>query len=234
MTPLRTLAADYGLKARTASGIRGDDLEDWPRLSEPDDLALVRTYFTRLLARSTYSLSTTTWVTAGINSSDPLATPWRPDAHQLLELGEPHLHYSLFERPDPRRLDHLDCLPLRFAGDPRLPRTRDHAWTDLLLIGSNPNLATLDTVGNLQPLTVSHPHRTTERIRWALHSLCRHDRSCCASTDAPPPPATSRHSTASSTSHGNPGCGTPCEAPGCIPSGSSDGNPGRPTRNSPD
>ena len=173
MTPLRTLAADYGLKARTASGIRGDDLEDWPRLSEPDDLALVRTYFTRLLARSTYSLSTTTWVTAGINSSDPLATPWRPDAHQLLELGEPHLHYSLFERPDPRRLDHLDCLPLRFAGDPRLPRTRDHAWTDLLLIGSNPNLATLDTVGNLQPLTVSHPHRTTERIRWALHSLCQ-------------------------------------------------------------
>ena len=41
VTPFGILAADYGLKARSASGIRGDDLEDWPCTSDPDDRTLV-------------------------------------------------------------------------------------------------------------------------------------------------------------------------------------------------
>ena len=67
VTPLEILVADYGLKARSASGIRVDDVEDWPRISDPDDLALVRYHFTRLLALSTLSPAATDLVNAGLN-----------------------------------------------------------------------------------------------------------------------------------------------------------------------
>ena len=172
-TPLGILAADYGLKARSASGIRGDDLEDWPCLSDPNDRALVLSHFTRLLTLSTLSPAATALMTAGINPPDPPDTSWQPVETPLLELGDPHLPYSLFTPVLPHHVERLGCLPLRFLGDPRLPRSRDYSWTDLLLIGSNPNFATLDPMGNLIPLTAPHPHRTAERIRWALHSLCQ-------------------------------------------------------------
>ena len=50
-TPLGLLAADYGLKARSASGLRGDDLEDWPCLSDPADRDLVLSHFLALRLR---------------------------------------------------------------------------------------------------------------------------------------------------------------------------------------
>ena len=68
-TPLGLLAADYGLKARSASGIRGDDLEDWPNLVDPDDRELVLSHYPRILMLSTLSPAATAMVTAGINPS---------------------------------------------------------------------------------------------------------------------------------------------------------------------
>ena len=172
VSPLETLAADYGLKARSASGIRGDDLEDWPCLSDPEERSLVLSHFTRLLTLSTLSPAATALVTAGI-SPDPPVTTWRPDESQLLDLGDPRLPYSLFTPLPAPTMERLGCLPLHLVGDPRLPRTRDHAWTDLLMIGSHPNFATLDPNGHLTPLSSPLPHRTAEQIRWALHSLCQ-------------------------------------------------------------
>ena len=141
-------------------------------------------HFTRLLTLSTLTPAATAMVTTGINPSDLPDSSWRPDGSLLLDLGDPHLPYSLFTPFSPHNVERLGRLPLRFLGDPRLPRTRDHAWTDLLLIGSNPNFATLDLLGHLLPLTTTHPHRTAERIRWALHSLCQ------ATVEAVAPPPT--------------------------------------------
>ena len=91
----------------------------------------------------------------------------------LLDLGDPRLRYSLFESQGPRIAEPAGRLLLRLTGNPRLPRTRDHAWTNLLLIGSAPNFASLDYTRGLTPFTVLHPLRTAEPMRWALHSLCQ-------------------------------------------------------------
>ena len=181
VTSLGILAADYGLKARSASGIRGDDLEDWPNLTDSADRSLVCSHYTRLLTHTSLSHATQEWITAALHP--PSDNPVQLTGAMLLDLGDPHLPYSLFEPRASLSGDHAECLPLRFTGDPRLPRTRDHAWTDLLLLGTNPNFAYLDDFGGLTPLTSSLPLRTTERIRWALHSLCQ----ATIEVVAPPP-----------------------------------------------
>ena len=170
---LGILAADYGLKARSASGIRGDDVEDWPNLSDPADVALLKSHISRLKALPSLGWNVRDLLEEGLSDTAPAYGTLSLQGTTLLDLGDPRLPYSLFE-PTPSSLDgRAHMLPLRLTGDPRLPRTRDHAWTDLLLIGSDPHFATLEPTLGLTPLNVPNPPRMGERIRWALHSLCQ-------------------------------------------------------------
>ena len=173
VSALEILAADYGLKARSASGIRGDEVEDWPSPSDPSDLALLRSHISHLQARPGLGSEARNLLNEALSETVPGDGMPPPQGTTLLAIGDHRLPYSLFE-PPPHRLDgQTNMLPLRFTGDPRLPCSRDHAWTDLLLIGSTPNLAVLDPTLGLRPLTVPNPPRLCERIRWALHSLCQ-------------------------------------------------------------
>ena len=167
-SPLELLAADYGLKARSASGIRGEDVDDWPCLSDPDDRALLQIHISLLNGPDAKAL-----INGGLPTADPHDTPPFQAKTALLALGDPRLPYSLFEPHSPQLDGHVGMLPLRFIGDPRLPLTRDHPWTDLLILGSDPNFATLNPTRGLTPLMVFNPPRMSERIRWALHSLCQ-------------------------------------------------------------
>ena len=171
--PLELLAGDYGLKARSASGIRGEDVDDWPCLSDPDDLALLHSHITRLGALPFLSTDAQALINGGLSAANSLTTPPFQARAALLALGDPRLPYSIFEPHSPQQDGHTGLLPLRFTGDPRLPLTRDHPWTDLLLLGSDPNFAILDPMRGLSPLPVLNPPRMGERIRWALHSLCQ-------------------------------------------------------------
>ena len=171
-TPLALLAADYGLKARSASGIRGGNVDDWPCLTDPSDLALLDDHLTRLARQPDLDPAVTELLTAGLSAIDPTTT--RPPSGQtLLAIGDPRLPYSIFEPPVRATSDITATLPLRFTGDPRLPPARDYAWTDLLLLGMDPNFASMDPIRGLAPLTTPNPDRTGEQIRWALHSLCQ-------------------------------------------------------------
>ena len=165
------LAADYGLKARSASGIRGDQTDDWPCLADPDDLALLTAHVEHLQTLTTTSPDMRELLTTALSGDDQAPGPFPLSGTTLLSLGDPRLPYSLFEyRPG---LDaNVGTLPLSLTGDPRLPASRDFAWTDLLMLGHSPNFAFLDHQG-LAPLTDHNPQRTEERIRWALHSLCQ-------------------------------------------------------------
>ena len=184
VSPLGILAADYGLKARSASGIRGDNVEDWPCLSDPSDLALLLSHISQLHALPQTGPEARDLLAKGLSDATLGEGLLLPQGTTLLSIGDPRLPYSLFE-PPPHQLDgHANLLPLRLTGDPRLPRSRDHAWTDLIMIGTEPNLAALDPIRGLHPLTVLNPHRMCERIRWALHSLCQATLEAVA---APPP-----------------------------------------------
>ena len=172
-SPLALLAADYGMKARSASGLRADEVDDWPCLSVPEDLTLLQTHISLLAALPHLGSDAHALLSGGLPSADPLDTPSFRAKEALLALGDPRLPYSLFEPHAPLQDGHAGMLPLRFVGDPRIPKARDHPWTDLLLIGSDPNFALLDPTRGLSPITVPNPPRMPERIRWALHSLCQ-------------------------------------------------------------
>ena len=171
-TILEILAADYGLKARNASGIRGEDLDDWPCVTDPSDLDLLRSYLRRLALRQSLDPSALELLTAGLSTASAALSLF-PAGRTLLGLGDPRLPYTLFERSPIRADSQVDLLPLQLTGDPRLPSARDYAWTDLLLIGTDPNYAYLDPSHGLLPITVLNPSREEERTRWALHSLCQ-------------------------------------------------------------
>ena len=169
---LGLLAADYGLKARSASGIRGEDTDDWPCVTEPSDLDLLRSHLRQLTLRPNLDAAARDLLAAGLSADSP-SVQLLPTGRTLLGLGDPRLPYTLFEPPQ-RGLDSLgNLLPLLLTGDPRLPFTRDHAWTDLQLISSDPNYGYWDPPHGLLPLSTHNPSREGERTRWALHSLCQ-------------------------------------------------------------
>ena len=74
-SPLELLAADYGLKARSASGIRGEDTDDWPCLSDHEDMALLHTHITRLGALPHLGTEALALLNGGLPAANPLTTP---------------------------------------------------------------------------------------------------------------------------------------------------------------
>ena len=172
-SPLALLVADYGMKARSASGLRGDEVDDWPSLTDPADLSVFQQHISLLGTLPHLGPDAQGLISGGLPTADPNDTPPFQAKTALLAIGDPRLPYSLFEPYSPQLDGHASMLPLRFIGDPRLPRGRDHSWNDLLLIGTDPNFALIDPTRGLSPLTVPNPPRVRERIRWALHSLCQ-------------------------------------------------------------
>ena len=144
---LGLLAADYGLKARSASGIRGEDTDDWPCVTDPSDLDLLRSYLQQQILRSNLDAAARELLAAGL-SADSSPVQLLPNGRTLLGLGDPRLPYTLFEPPQ-GGLDSLgNLLPLLLTGDPRLPLTQDYAWTLLInlfvqLFGNKLNLTNL-------------------------------------------------------------------------------------------
>ena len=119
LPPLGLLAADYGLKALSASGIRGMDVDDWPCVTDPSDLDLLLSHLRHLSLRRNIDTAAQDLLAAGL-SADPSPTMPLPTGCSLLGLGDPHLPYTLFEPPQ-RCMDNLgDRLPLLLTGDPRL------------------------------------------------------------------------------------------------------------------
>ena len=147
-------------------------MDDWPSVTDPSDLDLLRSYLGCLAHRPSLDPTSLALITAGLSTDSP-ATLTSPTGRTLLGLGDPRLPYSLFECP-PTRMDlHVELLPLQLTGDPRLRLSHDYTWTDLLLIGRDPNYAYLDQSHGLLPITIHNSSREEERTRWALHSLCQ-------------------------------------------------------------
>ena len=94
LSPLGLLAADYGLKARSASGIRGEDVDDWPCVTDPSDLDLLRTHLRQLTRRQNLDTEAQALLTAGLSAESPSAS-LPPTGRTLLGLGDPRLPYSL-------------------------------------------------------------------------------------------------------------------------------------------
>ena len=157
--------------SRSASGIRGPDVDDWPCLSDPADLALLRQYFNHRLLQPSRDPAAHDLITAGLAPAEAYLLQSPPTGRTLVALGDPRLPFTIFERPLLQTDRARDRLPLQLTGDPRLPPARDYPWTDLLLIGTDPNFAMFDL--SLCPLTITNSPREAERIRWALHSLCQ-------------------------------------------------------------
>ena len=126
VSALEILAADYGLKARSASGIRGDEVEDWPILSDPSDLALLHSHISHLQALPGLGSEVRDLLTEALLETAPGDGMLPLQGTTLLAIGDPRLPYSLFE-PPPHRLDgRANTLPLRFTGD---PASHAHATT---------------------------------------------------------------------------------------------------------
>ena len=106
---LELLAADYGLKARSASGRRGEDV---------DDLALLQTHIARLGALPQLGTDAQALIRRGLSRADPRTTPPFQARAALLDLGDPQLPYSIFEPHSPQQDGLAGMLPLRFTGAP--------------------------------------------------------------------------------------------------------------------
>ena len=115
ISPLGLLAADYGLKARSSSGIRGEDVDDWPCVTDPSELDLLRTYLRQLACRQNLKPAAQDLLAAGL-STDPPSVPLPPSGHTLLELGDPRLPYTLFEPPQSCVDPPGNLLPLLLTG----------------------------------------------------------------------------------------------------------------------
>ena len=151
LSPLGLLAADYSLKARSASGIRGEDVEDWPCVTDPSELDLLRSHLRQLTLRQNLDKAAQDLLAAGLSANPPPDTPL-PTGRTILGLGDSRLPYTLFESPQHGMEPLGNLLPLLLTVDPRLPLKRDYAWTDLLLISTDPNYAYLDPPHGLLPL----------------------------------------------------------------------------------
>ena len=96
-SPLELLAADYGMKARSASGLRGDEVGDWPCLSDPEDRSLLQAHILRLSELAHLGPDARALISGGLPATDSLVTPPFLAKEALLGLGDPRLPYSLFE-----------------------------------------------------------------------------------------------------------------------------------------
>ena len=93
---LPSLSDQVKLKARSASGMRGDNIDDWPCLADPGDLALLTSHVGQLQNLPTTSPALRALLTAALSGDD--WTPGQPtlSGTALLSLGDPRLPYSLF------------------------------------------------------------------------------------------------------------------------------------------
>ena len=81
-TPLGLLAADYGLAARSASGIRGEDVDDWPCTKDPSG-DLLRSHLTRLLQQPSLDPTAIDLISASRSTADPPTYCYQPVAPSL-------------------------------------------------------------------------------------------------------------------------------------------------------
>ena len=81
------------MKALSASGLRGDEVDDWPCLTDLAELTLLQTHISLLDALPHLGPDDHALISGGLPTADPLDTPPFQAKEALLALGDPRLPY---------------------------------------------------------------------------------------------------------------------------------------------
>ena len=177
--PHDALAADYVMKARAASGLNHDPTHHGTLSQSPEDYSLLLDHAIAIgLLPSHHSLDDFTSPDYSTSTHINLS----PTA--LHDYGDPTAPYSSFHAPSspPPSPDMALCYT-----DSRFSTPYDFLWDDLLQISNPPNYCHHSDAG-YRPLHLPEPHLETERIRWAISSLCHHTLSAISHLFGPPTP----------------------------------------------